>query len=108
MTTESDLPTKQPYKPQGILPVRASWRYRPDGSYYKGTKDLQYDAKYYQNNLKGRRHICDVCGANIAYTYKSRHMKRIYCIEAKERKVLEPTPAPEPKREPEYAYSEFD
>jgi hypothetical protein len=88
------------------LPVRASWRYRPDGSYYKGTKDLQYDAKYYQNNLKGRRHICDVCGANIAYTYKSRHMKRIYCMEEKRKeeelrkKLLEP--------EPEYEYSEFD
>ena len=32
---------QQPYKPKGVLPIRAEWRYRPDGSYFKGTKILR-------------------------------------------------------------------
>ena len=64
---------KQAYKPKGKLPIRAAWRYKPDGSYYKGVKDTAYFTDYYNNNIKGQRVVCEICKANISAGYRYRH-----------------------------------
>ena len=102
--TSTDADKKELYKPKGLKPIRAGWRYRPDGSYYKGSKDLEYDAKYYLEKLKGRRYTCEICGADVAYTYKSRHLKRFYCQEIAKKKELESATSTETETE----YGEFD
>ena len=66
---------KQPYKPKGVLPIRAEWRYRPDGSYFKGTKNTAHFTDYYHSNIKGQRVVCEICKANISAGYRYRHQK---------------------------------
>ena len=61
------------------LPIRAAWRYREDGTYYKGASNLNYNTDYYHERIAGKRLVCEFCGADIAYTYKSKHQKRKYC-----------------------------
>ena len=72
---------EKPVSPQKgeKLPIRAPWRYRADGTYYKGSSNLNYNTDYYHERIAGRRLTCEFCGADIAYTYKSKHQKRKYC-----------------------------
>jgi len=96
---------KQPYKPKGKLPIRAPWRYKPDGSYFKGTLNTAYFTDYYHSNIKGQRVVCDICKANISAGYRYRHQKNKVCLMARQRRDQE---LEQERKEREQVYSEFD
>ena len=101
---------KQPYKPKGVLPIRAPWRYKPDGSYFKGTKNTAYFADYYHSNSKGQRAVCEICKANISASYRGHHQerkttKKKVCLIARQRQNQE---LEQERKEREQVYREFD
>ena len=101
MTSEARTQSKK-------LPIRAPWRYRADGTYYSGPSNLNYNFDYYHANVAGKRINCEYCGANIAYTYKSKHHKRLYCQKARQAKQEQEQEQETTSNTENGDYSEFD